>query len=91
MQHTVILSSLCKSQKNVVFVVKRYVVRKAKQWRNAVLNAKMRRYAVRKGGGSPFIQCRVWSELNALKRRVNYFDDLQQSHKIPNAVSRKNL
>jgi len=42
-------------------------------------------------GGVTLIQCRVWSELNALKRRVNNFDDLQQSHKIPNAVSRKNL
>ena len=37
--------------KMVVFVVKRYAVRKAKKRRYAVRNAKIERYAVRKGGG----------------------------------------
>jgi len=53
MQHTVILSSLCKwkRQKMVVFVVKQYAVREAEQWRYAVRKAKIGRYAVRQGGG----------------------------------------
>jgi len=53
MQHTVILSSLCKwkCQKMAVFVVKRYAVRETEKWRYAVRKAKIGRYAVRKGGG----------------------------------------
>jgi len=35
------------------FVVKRYAVREAKKWRSAVRNAKIERYAVRKGGCHP--------------------------------------
>jgi len=52
-QHTVILSSLCKRKrpKWLFIVVKRYAVREAKKWRYAVRNAKIERYAVRKGGG----------------------------------------
>ena len=37
--------------KNVVFVVKRYAVREAKNWRYAVRKAKIGQYAVRNGGG----------------------------------------
>ena len=37
--------------KMVVFYVKRYAVREAKEWRYAVPKAKIIRYAVRKGGG----------------------------------------
>jgi len=37
--------------KNVVFVVKRYAVREAKNWRYAVRKAKIGQYAVHKGGG----------------------------------------
>ena len=53
MLQTVILSSLCKwqRQKMVVFVVKRYAVREAEKWRYAVRKAKIGRYAVRQGGG----------------------------------------
>jgi len=40
MQHTVILSSLCKWKRQNVFVVKRYAVREAKKWRYAVRKAK---------------------------------------------------
>jgi len=49
----VILSSLFKwkREKIVVFVVKRYEVRKAEKWRYAVRKAKIGRYAVRKGEG----------------------------------------
>ena len=54
----------------VVFVVKWYAVREAKTWRYAVLNAKIERYAVRKGeGGVTLNYCkmnqvdtvRIWS------------------------------
>jgi len=66
MQHTVILSALCKWKrpKMLFFVVKRYAVREAKKWRYAVRKAKIGRYAVRKAkigryavrkGGSPSI------------------------------------
>ena len=50
---TVILSSLCKWKrpKWLFFVVKRYTVREEKKWWYAVRNAKIERYAVRKGGG----------------------------------------
>ena len=47
-QHTVILTSLCKW---LFFVIKRYAVREAKKRRYAVRNAKTERYAVRKGEG----------------------------------------
>ena len=52
-QHTVILSSLCKWKrpKWLFFVVKRYAVCEPKKWRYAVRNAKIERYAVRMGGG----------------------------------------
>ena len=50
MHHIVFLSSLCKWKrpKWLFFVVKRYAVREAKQWRYAVRKAKIGRYAVRK-------------------------------------------
>ena len=50
---TDILSLLCKwkRQKWLFFVAKRYAVRETEKWMYAVRNAKIGRYAVRKGGG----------------------------------------
>ena len=53
--HVIWLTCLCRSlemvtSKMIVFVVKRYAVREGKTWQCTVRNAKIGRYAVRKGG-----------------------------------------
>jgi len=69
-QHTVIVTSLCKWKrpKWLFFVVKRYAVREAKTWWYAVHNAKIERYAVRKGGGGchPYNHNPIPLDLNGL-------------------------
>jgi len=41
----------------VVFVVKRYAVHEAENWRYAIRKAKIGRYAVRKGRGGVTLSC----------------------------------
>jgi len=73
MQQTVNLSSLCKCkhQKMVVIVVKRYSVREAEKWPHAVRKAKIRQYAVRKGGGGCHPLCCEAFLKNILKAIVH--------------------